>query len=199
MTRLPNGRAGHPARTVTTSAGRRRGQSIGRPSVSGPLQPGDAKTRAYVSVGHDKLRNGGAVLDDAGAQLLTRRESPTEPPNYYIRKRRESLTPLTDCEDPTPQVRAHQEADGDLQARGRRAAFVYAVLAAGLQSRARGCLRCCGRIRCEYNDARTAGQVSGSTNRFTQFTGYSELLLSCCTATPCWITRRCRWSAIRRR
>lgn len=46
-----------------------------------------------------------AVLEDNGARLLTRREGPAEFPNYYIRAG-ESLTPLTNMADPTPQVRS---------------------------------------------------------------------------------------------
>jgi dipeptidyl aminopeptidase/acylaminoacyl peptidase len=44
-----------------------------------------------------------AVLDDAGTRLLTRRESPTEPPNYFIREGA-SLKPLTKFGDPMPQA-----------------------------------------------------------------------------------------------
>jgi dipeptidyl aminopeptidase/acylaminoacyl peptidase len=44
-----------------------------------------------------------AVLDDAGTRLLTRRESPTEPPNYFIREGA-TLKPLTKFSDPMPQA-----------------------------------------------------------------------------------------------
>ena len=49
-----------------------------------------------------------AVLDDSGTRLLTRRESPTDPPNYYIRTDSEvkssEVKPLTHFPDPTPQT-----------------------------------------------------------------------------------------------
>jgi dipeptidyl aminopeptidase/acylaminoacyl peptidase len=44
-----------------------------------------------------------AVLDDSGSRLLTRRESPTEPPNYFIREG-DTLKPLTNFQDPMPQA-----------------------------------------------------------------------------------------------
>jgi dipeptidyl aminopeptidase/acylaminoacyl peptidase len=44
-----------------------------------------------------------AVLDDGGTRLLTRRESPTEPPNYFIREG-STMRPLTKFGDPMPQA-----------------------------------------------------------------------------------------------
>ncbi len=43
------------------------------------------------------------VLDDAGNELLTRRQSKTEPPNYMIRRGRKKPRPLTRFEDWAPQ------------------------------------------------------------------------------------------------
>jgi dipeptidyl aminopeptidase/acylaminoacyl peptidase len=108
-----------------------------------------------------------AVLDDNGTRLLTRREGPAEFPNYYIRAG-ESLTPLTKFTDPTPQVRgirkqivSYKREDGvplsftlylppDYKEGTRLPTLLWAY-------------------PLEYNDADTAGQVSGSTERFTQF------------------------------
>src|SRR5215831_15281694 len=44
-----------------------------------------------------------AVLDDRGARLLTRRESPTEPPNYLVRTGT-TTKPLTHFQNPMPQA-----------------------------------------------------------------------------------------------
>jgi dipeptidyl aminopeptidase/acylaminoacyl peptidase len=49
----------------------------------------------------------------------------------------------------------------------------------------------------EYNDADTAGQISGSTQRFTTIIGMSHLFF-CSKATRFWIKRRCRRSEIPR-
>ncbi len=59
-----------------------------------------------------------AVLDDSGSRLLTRRESPSEPPNYYIRTGA-TLKPLTHFANPAPttegvtkQLVTYKRADG---------------------------------------------------------------------------------------
>lgn len=117
-----------------------------------------------------------AVLNDDGTKLLTRRESPSEPPNFFIREG-ESLKPLTQYTDPLPQVRrikkqlvTYKRADGvdlsftlylppDYQSGTRLPTLLWAY-------------------PLEYNDAGTAGQVSGSTDRFTTLTGH--LLFTLC-------------------
>jgi dipeptidyl aminopeptidase/acylaminoacyl peptidase len=116
-----------------------------------------------------------AVLNDSGTRLLTRRESATEPPNYYIRAG-ETPTPLTKIADPTPQVRGirkqivtYSREDGvplsftlylppDYREGTRLPALLWAY-------------------PLEYNDANTAGQVSGSADRFTIFGGPNLHLL----------------------
>ncbi|MEX2156563.1 MAG: prolyl oligopeptidase family serine peptidase [Gemmatimonadales bacterium] len=53
-----------------------------------------------------------AVLDEVGggAQIVTRRESRTEPPNYFVRDvRRGTLRPLTAFRDPAPQLTGIQK------------------------------------------------------------------------------------------
>jgi len=44
-----------------------------------------------------------AMLDESGTRILTRRESPTEPPNYFVRSGAE-LKALTHFTNPTPQT-----------------------------------------------------------------------------------------------
>lgn len=108
--------------------------------------------------------------------FITRHESPTEPPNYRIRKAgsAEIVRALTNTPDPTPQLRAikkelvkYKRADGvdlsftmylppDYKPGERRPAVVWAY-------------------PLEYTDPSVAGQVGGSTNRFNTFTGISHL------------------------
>jgi dipeptidyl aminopeptidase/acylaminoacyl peptidase len=137
-----------------------------------------------------------ALLKDDGTQFITRRESPTDPPNYFIRTSmaqvqdvtaasaqqspmREALynsvaTPLTKFPDPTPQLRGitkrlvtYKRKDGvqcsftlylppDYKEGTRLPTVVWAY-------------------PLEFSDAATAGQVSGSTQRFTTINGPSEL------------------------
>jgi len=118
-----------------------------------------------------------ALLDDHGNKFLTRRESPTEPPNYFVRTPNGAPVAVTKFPDPQPSVRhIHKELvkykreDGvelsftlylppDYKAGTRLPTVVWAY-------------------PYEYNDAATASQVSGSTMRFTEMRGYSELFFA---------------------
>lgn len=114
----------------------------------------------------------------ADGRLLTSRESAAEPPNLMLRSGEgfAQLQPLTRVSDPTPQLRAikrelvkFKRADGvelsfwmylppDHQPGQRRPTLVWAY-------------------PLEFTDASTAGQVSGSSSRFTSFAGSSPLML----------------------
>ena len=114
--------------------------------------------------------------DGGGTRWITRRETPTEPPNYLIRTFGEGggTMALTAFTDPTPELRQikkrlikYQREDGvDLSftlylppdyEEGTRLPTVVSAYPR------------------EYNDAGTAGQVSGSTERFTTIRGTSQL------------------------
>src|SRR5450759_3161839 len=123
-----------------------------------------------------------ALLDDHGTKFLTRRESPSEPPNYFVRtvvtnmaaNMAGKITAMTSFPDPQPifrkvkkQLVTYQRADGvplsfvlylppDYQPGTRLPTLIWAY-------------------PLEFNDANTAGQVSGSSKRFTEVTGYSQL------------------------
>ncbi len=114
-----------------------------------------------------------AVLDDTGTKFITEKESPSEPPNYYLHNGAK-VTALTSFKDPAPQLRritkqlvTYTRADGvplsmelylppDYKPGTKLPAVMWAYPR-------------------EYNDAATAGQIQGSTKRFTTITGYSEL------------------------
>jgi dipeptidyl aminopeptidase/acylaminoacyl peptidase len=117
------------------------------------------------------------VLDDEGTRFLTRYESPTEPPNLFIRVRGSDVRqPLTAFTDPTPQLRKikaelvkYKRADGvdlsftlylppDYQPGTRLPTILYAY-------------------PLEFTDPGVAGQVGGSTQRFVQMRGASHLFL----------------------
>ncbi|MCI0460382.1 MAG: prolyl oligopeptidase family serine peptidase [Gemmataceae bacterium] len=114
-----------------------------------------------------------ALLSDDGSRVLTRHESPTEPPNYFLRTAGEKKA-LTDLADPAPQLRGvtrklvtYKRADGVplsftlyLPPGYKEGQRLPAVLWAYPR---------------EYTDARTAGQVVGSPFRFTTFTGPTHL------------------------
>lgn len=115
-----------------------------------------------------------AMLDTNGGKLLTRRESQTEPPNYFIREGSSEPHAITHFTDPTPELRklskqlvTYKRADGvplsftlylppDYKPGTHLSTVVWAY-------------------PYEYNDADTASQITGSTNRFTTITGASEI------------------------
>jgi len=121
----------------------------------------------------DKYEIVEAVLDEQGKSFITRRESTTEPPNYFLHNG-SNVKELTNYKDPAPQIRritkqlvTYKRADGvplsmelylppDYKAGTKLPAVLWAYPR-------------------EYNDADTAGQIQGSPNRFTTITGYSEL------------------------
>jgi dipeptidyl aminopeptidase/acylaminoacyl peptidase len=116
-----------------------------------------------------------ALLSDDGAQFITRRESPTEAPNYFVRSAGASQArALTQFPDPTPQLRGikkqlvtYKRADGvqcsftlylppDYKEGTRLPTVVWAY-------------------PLEFTDASTAGQITGSTQRATSIVGPSHL------------------------
>jgi dipeptidyl aminopeptidase/acylaminoacyl peptidase len=118
-----------------------------------------------------------ALLDDRARSFLTRRESPTEPPNYFIRSADGKTTALTHFPDPQPIMRkvrkqlvTYKRPDGvqlsftlylppDYRPGTRLPTVLWAY-------------------PYEYNDSDTASQVSGSTKRFTEVSGYSEIFFA---------------------
>jgi dipeptidyl aminopeptidase/acylaminoacyl peptidase len=113
-----------------------------------------------------------ALLSDDATQFITRRESPTEAPNYFVKGT--SARALTQFPDPTPQLRGikkqlvtYKRADGvqcsftlylppNYKEGTRLPTVVWAY-------------------PLEFNDANTAGQITGSTQRATSITGPSHL------------------------
>jgi len=114
------------------------------------------------------------LLDARGDRFITRRESPSEPPNYFVRTPSGQVTPITHYPDPQPvfrkvtkQLVTYKRPDGvplsfelylppDYKPGTRLPTLVWAYPR-------------------EFNDADTAGQVSGSSKRFTEVTGYSQI------------------------
>jgi dipeptidyl aminopeptidase/acylaminoacyl peptidase len=121
-----------------------------------------------------------AVLDDSGTRLLTRRESPTDPPNYFIHTDSEvkssDLKALTHFPNPTPQTAGikkqlvtYQRADGvplsftlylpaDYKPGTKLPALVWAY-------------------PYEFTDADTAGQVTGHAAQAFSQLNYHQLFV----------------------
>jgi dipeptidyl aminopeptidase/acylaminoacyl peptidase len=121
-----------------------------------------------------------AVLDNEGRRLVTRRESRTEPPNLFVRTLSPGELPrqLTRFPDPAPQLAGvtqqlitYKRKDGvDLSG------TLY--LPAGYDKARDGPLPLVmWAYPTEYTDARVAGQVVDTDNRFTRPAGISHLFL----------------------
>ena len=135
------------------------------------------RTERLFQAGEKGYENVVALLSEDASRFLTSYESPEEPPNLYIREKgNQDRKALTTFRDPTPQIRKIQQKlvkykreDGvelsftlmlppDYVEGTRLPTIVYAY-------------------PLEYNDTQTAGQVSGSTQRFVSIRGPSHLFL----------------------
>ncbi|CAN5727699.1 S9 family peptidase [soil metagenome] len=134
------------------------------------------KTEEIWRSGNTEFESFVVLLDDNGARFLTRKESPLDPPNLYLRSTAQSQNAqkITNFSDPAPQLRGikkqlvkYKRADGvdlsftlytppNYKEGTRLPTLVWAY-------------------PLEFTDASVAGQVSGSTNRFTSIGGISHL------------------------
>ena len=117
------------------------------------------------------------ILNPDATQILTRYETPNDPPNYFIRNLADKTArQLTHFEDPAVELRGirKQLVTYDRDDGVKLSATLY--LPADYQEGQRLPLIVWAYPR-EFNDADTAGQVSGSPFRFTRIEGISHLFL----------------------
>ncbi len=118
-----------------------------------------------------------ALLADDGSKFITRYESPTEPPNYFIRAAGGKVkTALTHFPNPAPQFMGvkkqlvrYKRADG--------VQLSFTLYLPPVYKDGQRLPTIVWAYPLEYSDAGTAGQVSGSQYRFTIPTGISHLFL----------------------
>lgn len=142
----------------------------------------DLKTQEIFRSDENAYESFVALVKEDATEFITRRESPTEPPNLYMQYRcpPEKICTalanrqLTEYKDTAPQLRGitkklvrYKRADGVdlsftlyLPPGYKEGTPLPTVVWAYPES---------------FTDASTAGQVTGSTNRFTQIGGYSHL------------------------
>ena len=140
------------------------------------------QTQEIFRSGKESYESFVALVKDDGTQFITRKESASAPPNLFMdfgcppSKKCERIAPIpiTKFTDPTPQLRGitkqlvkYKRADGvDLS-------FTL-YLPPGYKQGTR-LPTVVWAYPLEFTDNSTAGQVSGSTSRFTQIGGYSHL------------------------
>jgi dipeptidyl aminopeptidase/acylaminoacyl peptidase len=118
-----------------------------------------------------------APLDDDAKTVLTRFETPTDPPNYYVRDLgNNSKRAVTAFTDPQPQLRGakHQFISYQRKDGVKLSGTLY--LPPGYKQGERLPLIMWAYPR-EFGDPDSASQITGSPNRFTIVTGYSHLFL----------------------
>lgn len=134
------------------------------------------KTNEMFRSGDNEFSSFVAFTNNDGTEFLIRRETTTTPPNLFINSTANNAAPrqITNFPDPTPQLRGikkqlvkYKRADGVnlsftlyLPPNYKEGTRLPTVLWA---------------YPLEYTSADVAGQVSGSTNRFTSIGGYSHL------------------------
>jgi len=132
------------------------------------------KTERIFHCDENSYETVAGVLSLDGSSFMTRRESPTDAPNFYLHSGGGTVHQFTKFTDPTPQLRKikkqivkYKRADGlelsftlylppDYKEGTRYPGVVWAY-------------------PLEFTDNTFASQVSGSSNRFTTITSYSEL------------------------
>ncbi|MCY7347277.1 MAG: prolyl oligopeptidase family serine peptidase [Pyrinomonadaceae bacterium] len=125
-----------------------------------------------------------ALKTTDGMQFITRKESPLDPPNLYLRKimlvgigSQPTPKQLTDFADPAPQLRGitkklvkYKRADGvDLS---------FTLYLPPNYKEGTKLPTVVWAYPLEFTNSAVAGQVSGSTNRFTNIGGYSHLFFA---------------------
>lgn len=134
------------------------------------------KTEELFRSGADSYETFVELLDKTGNKFITRKESQTEPPNLFVNDGANKKRALTSFADPSPQLRGitkklvkYKRPDGV------ELSFTL-YLPPGYKEGTR-LPTLVWAYPLEYTNKNVAGQVSGSTNRFTQIGGYSHLFL----------------------
>lgn len=116
-----------------------------------------------------------ALMDENAEKFITRKESKSEPPNYFVRKKSGEMVALTFFKDPAPQlagvkkelIRYEREDGVKLSGtlylppdwKGERLPLIMWIYPA------------------EFQTADTAGQIRSTENRFTFYRGATHLFL----------------------
>ncbi len=115
------------------------------------------------------------LLDRNASKFLTRFETPSEPPNVFLRTRGGSdKRALTSFQDPTPQLRGiHKELVKYERPDGVQLSFTLYLPPGDRQGERLPTVMWAYPL--EYTDPNAAGQVSGSPYSYTSITGMSHL------------------------
>jgi dipeptidyl aminopeptidase/acylaminoacyl peptidase len=135
------------------------------------------KTERLFQCGDGQYEAVVTLATDDGTKFITRHESPSEPPNYFVRTSGSKETrALTQFPDPQPQLHGitkqlvtYKRADG--------VQLSFTLYLPPNHKQGERLPTIVWAYPLEFNDAATAGQVTGSPYRFTTITGISHLFL----------------------
>ncbi|HKV92578.1 MAG TPA: prolyl oligopeptidase family serine peptidase [Candidatus Angelobacter sp.] len=135
------------------------------------------KSERIFQCGDGQYESVVALMNDDGTQFITRHESPTEPPNYFVRTANSAdKKALTNFPDPAPQLRGiTKQLITYKRDDGVQLSFTLYLPANYKQGERLPTIVWAYPL--EFNDAATAGEVSGSPYHFTTITGISQLFL----------------------
>jgi dipeptidyl aminopeptidase/acylaminoacyl peptidase len=116
------------------------------------------------------------MIDENGTRFLTRKESVVAPPNVYVREVSGTVPPkqLTNFSDPAPQLRGIQKRLVKYK-RDDGVDLSFTLYTPPGYKEGTRLPTVVWAYPLEFTDAATAGQVTGSTNRFTQIGSISHL------------------------
>lgn len=119
------------------------------------------------------------LLDAHGDKFLTRRESPTEPPNYYVRTAGGQLTAMTHYPDPQPIMRkVHKELVTYKRPDGVDMSFTLYLPPDYTPGKPLPTILWAYPYEYETADAASETSTQGSQMRFTEIGGYSEIFFA---------------------
>lgn len=120
-----------------------------------------------------------ALLDGDASKILTVRENQTTPPNYFVRPTGKdgAERALTHLPDPTPMLQGITKQKVTYKRQDGVPLSFTLYLPPGYKQGTR-LPTVVWAYPLEYNDAETAGQISGSVQRFTSIAGPSELFFA---------------------
>jgi dipeptidyl aminopeptidase/acylaminoacyl peptidase len=119
------------------------------------------------------------LLDPHGDKFLTRRESPTEPPNYFVRTSSGDLTAITHYPDPQPIMRkVHKELVTYKRPDGVEMSFTLYLPPDYTPGRPLPTILWAYPYEYETADAASETSTNGSRMRFTEIGGYSEIFFA---------------------
>ena len=133
-------------------------------------------TRRLFQCDEDSFESVVAMLADDGSTFITQYETPRLAPNFFLRTADAERKSLTNFPDPMPQLRdIHKELVTYQRSDGVPLSFTLYLPPGHLKGSALPTIMWA--YPREFNDPATAGQVAGSTNRFTTINGISHLFL----------------------